>query len=87
MGNYKVEVLIENKPKLRDPEGETIHKELLLKGGYNMVKEVRTGKMIRIVLEAENGLEAENLVRKLCDELRIYNPLVSSLRIKLVEAS
>ncbi len=82
-----MEVLIENKPKLRDPEGETIHKELLLKGGYNMVKEVRTGKMIRIVLEAENGLEAENLVRKLCDELRIYNPLVSSLRIKLVEAS
>jgi len=85
MPEYKVEVLIENKPKLRDPEGETVHRELILKGGYNMVKEVRTGKMLRIVLEAGSKLEAEELVKKLCDELRIYNPLVSTLRVKVIE--
>ncbi|GBC75811.1 Phosphoribosylformylglycinamidine synthase subunit PurS [archaeon HR06] len=85
MPEYKVEVLIENKPKLRDPEGETVYRELILKGGYNMVKEVRTGKMLRIVLEAGSKLEAEELVKKLCDELRIYNPLVSTLRVKVIE--
>jgi len=30
---FTVEVVVENKPLARDPEGETIHHNLILKGG------------------------------------------------------
>lgn len=78
---YEVCIIIEPKPYLNDPEGETILKDLILKGGYNMVKSVRSAKMLKLVLEANDAKDAEDLVRRVCDELRIYNPLVSNLAI------
>jgi phosphoribosylformylglycinamidine synthase len=79
---YLVSVIIENKPYINDPEGETILKDLIAKGGYSSVKKVRMAKMLNITLEAKDRKDAEDTVRKLCDELRIYNPVVSNCKIE-----
>ena len=84
MEKYLVSVIIENKPYVNDPEGETILKDLIAKGGYSSVKTVRTAKMLNITIEARDRNDAENTVKKLCDELRIYNPVVSSCRVESV---
>lgn len=84
MDKYLVSVVIENKPYINDPEGETILKDLIAKGGYSSVKTVRTAKMLNITIEAKDRKEAEDTVKKLCDELRIYNPVVSNCKIECI---
>ncbi len=84
MDKYLVSVVIENKPYINDPEGETILKDLIAKGGYSSVKTVRTAKMLNITIEAKDRKEAEDTVKKLCDELRIYNPVVSNCKIESI---
>ncbi|MEM2390102.1 MAG: phosphoribosylformylglycinamidine synthase subunit PurS, partial [Ignisphaera sp.] len=37
MSMYMVEVVITNKKGVRDPEGETIHRQLILRKGFNSV--------------------------------------------------
>ena len=58
MPNFQVSVVIENKPGISDPEGETILK-------------------FYITEKDENAAKDEIL--KICDDLRIYNPLVSKV--------
>jgi phosphoribosylformylglycinamidine synthase len=82
---YTVEVIVENKPLARDPEGETIHHNLILKGGYKQVRDVRAGKLLRMKVEADSPEEARQLVRKLCDDLRIYNPAAHICQVRLVQ--
>jgi len=84
MERYLVSVIIENKSYINDPEGETILKDLIAKGGYSSVKTVRTAKMLNITIEAKDRKDAEDTVKKLCDELRIYNPVVSNCRVECV---
>lgn len=79
--SYIVEIIIENKPAAKDPEGTTIQKDLLNKGGYQQVKSVRTGKYIRVTMDADNEDAALELARKFCNELRLYNPVVHSITI------
>ncbi|MHC1586053.1 MAG: phosphoribosylformylglycinamidine synthase subunit PurS [Candidatus Hecatellaceae archaeon] len=86
MKSYTVEVVIENKPAARDPEGETIHRDLILKGGYVNVRSVRTGKYLRMVIEANSSEEAERIAFEICNSLRIYNPVAHSYRVRVVES-
>jgi phosphoribosylformylglycinamidine synthase len=83
--NYTVEVIVENKPLARDPEGETIHRNLILKGGYAQVTNVRAGKLLRLSVDAGSPEDARQLVRKLCDDLRIYNPAAHICQVRLVQ--
>ncbi len=78
---YIVEVVLENKPAARDPVGETIKKDLLAKKGYNMVSNVRSGQYLRINITAENEEIARTTVDKMCNELRIFNPVTQNLTI------
>jgi len=87
MEKYLVSVIIENKAYINDPEGETILKDLIAKGGYSTVKGVRTAKMLNITIEARDRKDAEDTVKKLCDELRIYNPVVSNCKIESVNVA
>ena len=82
--SFTVEVVIENKPLARDPEGETIHHNLILKGGYSQVTNVRAGKFLRMNVEASSEEDAKQLVQKLCDDLRIYNPAAHICRVRVV---
>jgi phosphoribosylformylglycinamidine synthase subunit PurS len=83
--SYTIEVVVENKPLASDPEGETIHHNLILKGGYNQVKNVRAGKLLRMKVEADSPDSASSLVKKLCDDLRIYNPAAHVCQVRIVE--
>jgi phosphoribosylformylglycinamidine synthase subunit PurS len=84
MPRFTVEVVVENKPLARDPEGETIHHNLILKGGYSQVTNVRAGKLLRMSVEAGSEKDAELLIRKLCDDLRIYNPAAHVCQVRVV---
>ncbi len=79
---FLVQVVIENKPYINDPEGETIHRDLVVKGGYSNVLSVRSAKMLKMIVNSKSEREAEATVKKLCEELRIFNPIVSSCTIK-----
>ncbi|MEM2134525.1 MAG: phosphoribosylformylglycinamidine synthase subunit PurS [Candidatus Jordarchaeaceae archaeon] len=83
MNSYTLEVIIENKPAARDPEGETILKDLINQNGFEMVKSVRSGKYLRINLEAESKEEAKNIVYRMCNDLRIYNPVIHTVSINV----
>ena len=78
---YIVEVVLENKPQARDPVGTTIQKDLLAKKGYNMVSNVRSGQYLRINISAANENEAKEIVDKMCNDLRIFNPVTQNLTI------
>jgi phosphoribosylformylglycinamidine synthase subunit PurS len=82
MPKFVVIVTIENKPHINDPEGETIHRDLVIRGGYSSVESVRSAKTLKIIISERSENEAEEVVRKLCEELRIYNPVVSSCSVK-----
>ncbi|HEY7734904.1 MAG TPA: phosphoribosylformylglycinamidine synthase subunit PurS [Nitrososphaera sp.] len=82
MPKYLVQVVIENKPYINDPEGETIHRDLVVKGGYSNVASVRSAKMLKMVVTSKSEKDAEQTVKKLCEELRIFNPVVSNCAVK-----
>ena len=86
MPKFVVQVVIENKPYINDPEGETIHRDLVVKGGYTEVKSVRAAKMLKMAVSADSEKEAEKTVQKLCEDLRIFNPVVSNCTVKAFPA-
>jgi len=75
MANYVVEVVIESKPAALDPEGNTIANDLMRKNGFGMVKGVRTAKLLRINIEARSEEEARAIADRMCNELRLVNPV------------
>lgn len=79
---FLVVVTIENKPSINDPEGETIHRDLVIKGGYSNVESVRSAKTLKIIISEKSEKEAEKVVHDLCEDLRIYNPVVSNCTVK-----
>ncbi|MDQ4016071.1 MAG: phosphoribosylformylglycinamidine synthase subunit PurS [Thermoproteota archaeon] len=82
MPKFIVQVIIENKPYINDPEGETIHRDLVVKSGYSNIQSVRSAKMLKMVVNSKTERDAEATVKKLCLELRIFNPVVSNCTVK-----
>ena len=81
MGRYLVVVTVENKDQVGDPEGETIKKDLIIRSGYSNVESVRSAKCYNIIINTKSEEDAKKEVTKLCEELRIYNPIVSNCTI------
>lgn len=84
VSKFVISVTIENKEHINDPEGETIQRDLIIKGGYRNVESVRTAKMLKIIIKEKNRQEAERVVRNMCEELRIYNPVVSKCKVQFL---
>jgi len=82
---FKVHVTIENKPGISDPEGDTILNDLVLKGSFSSVSKIRSAKMLKFDINEKNKIQAKKKVQELCDELRIYNPMVSKVTIQVFE--
>ena len=74
MSEFNVTVIIENKPGISDPEGETILNDLVLKSKNSSVKKIRSGKILRFTMVGNDIKSVEKKVAKICDELRIFNP-------------
>ncbi len=81
MVEFNVTVIIENKPGISDPEGETILNDLILKSKNSSVKKIRAGKILRFLVSGNDKKSVERKVSKICDDLRIFNPLVSKVTI------
>ena len=81
MPTYEIHVIIENKPGISDPEGDTILNDLILKGNNSPVKKIRAGKILKFTLVAKNEKSAKKLVETICEDLRIFNPIVSKVTI------
>ena len=82
MSTYTVHVIIENKPNISDPEGDTILNDLVLKSKNSSVKKIRSGKILKFTVETTDQKNAEKIVENICQELRIFNPLVSNVVIE-----
>ena len=82
MATFTVHVTIENKPGISDPEGETILKDLVLKGTCKTISKISTAKMLKFTIKEKDKKTAESKIHDICDELRIYNPMVSKVTIK-----
>jgi phosphoribosylformylglycinamidine synthase len=82
LSDFLVLVTIENKPYVSDPEGETILRDLVVKGGYSNIKSVRSTRNLKMIITAKSKGVAEESVRKMCKELRIFNPVISNCSVK-----
>lgn len=87
MATFTVHVTIENKPGISDPEGETILNDLVLKGGDSSISKIKTAKMLKFTIKDKDKKSAQAKVQKICDELRIYNPMVSKVTVDVFDAS
>ncbi len=85
MADYVVSIIIENKPGISDPEGDTILNDLVLKGKNTNVTKIRSGTILKFSITEKNEKIAKDKVVKLCDEMRIYNPLVSKVTATVVK--
>lgn len=83
VNRFPIEIIISNKPQARDPEGETIARDLVHKEGFHAVKDVRTGKLLAISIEAEDEESARKLALKMCNDLRLYNPVAHSISVRV----
>ena len=81
MTTFTVHVTIENKPGISDPEGDTILNDLVLKGTHKSVSKIKTAKMLKFTIEEKDKETAQSKVEDICNELRIFNPMVSKVTL------
>ncbi len=81
---YQVEVVITLKKGIRDPEAETIYRHLILRKGFNSIKSVRAGKYLLFSVDAESPEKALEVVRTICERLRIHNPVIHDIEVKII---
>ena len=86
MATYDVHVTIENKSGISDPEGDTILNDLVLKGTHSSVSKIKTAKMLKFTIKEKDKKTAQKTVQAICDELRIYNPMVSKVTVDVFDA-
>jgi phosphoribosylformylglycinamidine synthase len=68
------EVHVQLRPGIADPEGLTIAGGLRALG-YDTVREVRVGKLLRVAFEADGSAAAEEAVAAMCRRL-LANPVM-----------
>jgi phosphoribosylformylglycinamidine synthase PurS subunit len=81
MKRFKVEVTVLPKDGVLDIQGKAVEKTLR-SNGYSAVSDVRVGRFIRFVVEAEGEAEAGSLVDAVADEL-LVNGLIESYSYEL----
>ncbi len=87
LNQYTVNIVIENKPSIRDPEGETILRDLIIKNDLTEVTKVKTAKLLRLEVNAKDKESAKKIMEKMCNDLRIFNPVVSICKITVTSDS
>jgi len=86
MATFNVHVTIENKPGISDPEGDTILNDLVLKGAHKTVIKIKTARMLKFTIKEKDKKTAQLKVQEICDQLRIYNPIVSKVTVIVFDA-
>ncbi len=86
MATFTVHVTIENKPGISDPEGDTILNDLVLKGTHKTVSKIKTAKMLKFTIKEKEKKTAQLKIQEICDEIRIYTPMVSKVTVVVFDA-
>jgi phosphoribosylformylglycinamidine synthase len=81
---YLARVYITLKPGVLDPQGEAV-KQGLVTMGYEGVKEVRVGKYLEVLLEAEDSQKAFKQVDEMCRRL-LANPVIERYSYEIAQA-
>ncbi len=84
MTRWRAEIKVLLKPSVNDPQGLSIRGALHTLG-FQTVSEVRAGKLIQVVLEANDGAAAQAAVERMCQQL-LANPVIETYSAELVEA-
>jgi len=80
---YEIEVRIVLKKGVADPEGANTAKTLKLLG-FDDIKDVKSAKMFKIYLDADDEEGAEERAREMCDKL-LANPVIHDFDINVKE--
>jgi len=80
-GQWTAKIYITLKKGVLDPQGVTV-RDALRNLGYQSVKETRVGKLIEIQLNSVSREEAEQQIRKMCQEL-LANPVIEQYEFTL----
>ena len=77
----RVRVLVTPKDGVLDPEGRAVA-HALGELGYDAVREVRTGKVILLDIDASDPDRAREQVREMCEKL-LANPVIEQYTIEV----
>lgn len=80
----KVRILVSLKGSVLDPQGQTV-KNALHTLGYQMVRDVRQGKVFEIELEGVDRAEAEKIIPEIADRV-LANPIIETFSWEILEA-
>jgi phosphoribosylformylglycinamidine synthase PurS subunit len=80
---YEARVEVTHLPGVLDPQGATVERALPALG-YDNVSEVRIGKAIRLVVEAEDVEAARAQVVEMCERL-LANPVIEAYEVEIAE--
>jgi phosphoribosylformylglycinamidine synthase PurS subunit len=81
MTTYFARVTVMPKPGIADPQGLTIERALPALG-YDSVSNVRVGKRIELLLQADDGDGARNQVEQMCERL-LANTVIESFTFEI----
>lgn len=82
MTRYLVEVRVTPREGLLDPQGRAVE-SALASLGFEGVGNIRVGKLVRIMVEADSGPSALEKVREMCDRL-IANPVTEDFDARIL---
>lgn len=80
---YLAEVFISLKEVVNDPQGLAI-RDGLHNLGFSAVDSVRTGKYLRLTVEAGDSGEAESIAIEACEKL-LANTVIEEYRVSVAE--
>lgn len=80
---WKATITVTLRPSILDPQGSAVVGSLRSMG-YHQVQQVRVGKHLELVIDAQDRQAAERLVREVCDRL-LANPVIEDYHFELVE--
>jgi phosphoribosylformylglycinamidine synthase len=78
---YQARIYVTLRPSVLDPAGTAVQSGLKHLG-YENVEQIRIGKYIELKLKAENELQAQEQLHKICDQL-LANPVIENYRFDL----
>jgi phosphoribosylformylglycinamidine synthase PurS subunit len=85
MARFEAHVEITHRPGILDPAGATLERALPALGWAN-VAQVRIGKSIRLVIEADDAAAATLQVDEMCQRI-LTNPVIEDYELHLQELS
>ena len=77
----RVHVRVIPRPGLLDPQGQAVEHALVALG-FSGATDVRIGKAIELSVSADSPVEAEELVRRMCEQL-LANPVTEDFVIEM----